>query len=191
MMGTPFVRALATCLVLLWVLLSRMASASDDAGGSGSAPPTPEHLTAGELSEMPPAARRAFFQERAPGIPVPVNFGSDELEEAQERISDQYYQGMADTLKALGENATALSPMYKPVELAARGAALSFGNLSRAAEFGIKPYGRLRSVRQGTRLRAHHLIEQRFAGLMGQDAGKMLAIAVTSAEHQSFTNAWR
>ena len=191
MMGSFLVRALATWLVLLLVILSRMASASDDAGCAGSAPCTPEHLTAGELSEMPPAARRALFQESAPGIPMPINFGTDELEKAQKQISDQYYHGMADTLRALGDNATALPPIYKPVGLAARGAAISFGKLSRAAEFGIKPYGRLRSLLQGTGLRAHHLIEQRFAGLMGQDAGKMLSIAVPLTEHQSFTNAWR
>jgi|GEM_PF-3590953 len=213
MMGSFLVRALATWLVLLLVILSRMASASDDAGCAGSAPCTPEHLTAGELSEMPPAARRALFQESAPGIPMPINFGTDELEKAQKQISDQYYHGMADTLRALGDNATALPPIYKPVGLAARGAAIRFGKLSRATEFGIKPYGRLRSLLQGTGLRAHHLIEQRFAGLMGQDAGKMrercgkdagkmrercgkdagkmLSIAVTFTEHQSFTNAWR
>jgi hypothetical protein len=126
---------------------------------------------------------------------MPANFGTDELDEAQEQISDQYYQGMADTLRVLsqtsGANAAALSPMSKPVELAARGAASAFGSLSRAAEFGIKPYGQLRSLLLGTGLRAHHLLEQRFASLLGQEAQKMLAIALTPAEHQAFTNAWR
>jgi hypothetical protein len=44
---------------------------------------------------------------------------------------------------------------------------------------------------KGTGLQAHHLIEQRFAGLMGQNARQMASIAATKAEHQAFTNAWR
>ena len=43
---------------------------------------------------------------------------------------------------------------------------------------------------KGTGLFAHHLIEKRFAGIMGQKAGKMVSVAVTRAEHQVFTNAW-
>jgi hypothetical protein len=192
MMLSTLVRALVAWLVLL---LSPMAAASDDTGSSGAAPRALERITAGELSEMSPAEQRALFQEAAPGIPMPANFGTDELDEAQEQIGGQYYQGMADTLRILSQtsaaNAAALPPVSKPVGLAARGAASAFGNLSRAAEFGIKPYGELRSILQGSGLRAHHLIEQRFASLMGQDARKMLAIVVTPAEHQAFTNAWR
>ncbi|WP_257448446.1 hypothetical protein [Archangium lipolyticum] len=192
MMLSTLVRVLAAWLVLL---LSPMAAASDDTTSSGAAPRALDRVTAGELSEMSPAERRALFQEAAPGIPMPANFGTDELDDAQEEISGQYYQGMADTLRVLSQtsaaNAAALPPVSKPVELAARGATSAFGNLSRAAEFGIKPYGELRSILLGSGLRAHHLIEQRFASLMGQDARKMLAIAVTPAEHQAFTNAWR
>lgn len=69
-----------------------------------------------------------------------------------------------------------------------------FGQLSRAAEFGIKPYGTLQKSLKGTGLQAHHLIEQRFAALMGQKKSKMLSVAVThgrGSEHQLFTNAWR
>jgi hypothetical protein len=195
MMPFTFVRALATWLLLLLLSLSRVAFASDATGSSRAAPHSAERVTAGELSEMSPEDRRALFQEAAPGIPMPANFGTDELDEAQAQLSGQYYQGMADALRVLsqvsGANAAALPPMSKPVELAARGAASAFGNLSRAANFGIKPYGHLRSILQGTGLRAHHLIEQRFASLLGQDTRKMLAIAVSPAEHQAFTNAWR
>jgi len=74
---------------------------------------------------------------------------------------------------------------------AAGGATRAFGGLSRAAEFGLKPYGQLRQAIQGTGLQAHHLIEQRFAGVMGQNARQMMSVAVTPAEHQAFTNAWR
>ncbi|MCB9737870.1 MAG: hypothetical protein H6747_01305 [Deltaproteobacteria bacterium] len=44
---------------------------------------------------------------------------------------------------------------------------------------------------KGTGLHAHHLIEQRFAGLFGGKASEWLSVAVTKAEHQAFTNAWR
>lgn len=40
-------------------------------------------------------------------------------------------------------------------------------------------------------LQAHHLIEQRFAGVLGQNARQALSVAVTPAEHQAFTNAGR
>ncbi len=191
-MISTFVCALATWLVLL---LPQLAAASNDAGTSGATPRALERVTAGELSELPPADRRSLFQEAAPGIPMPSNVGTDELDDAREQLSGQYYQGMADTLRLLsqtsGANAAALPPISKPVELAARRAANAFGNLSRAAEFGIKPYEQLRRLLIGTGLRAHHLLEQRFASLLGQDARKMLAVAVTPAEHQAFTNAWR
>ncbi len=67
----------------------------------------------------------------------------------------------------------------------------AFGGLSRAAEYGIKPYNTLRQMLQGSGLQAHHLIEQRFAAILGQNARQMLSVAVTQAEHQAFTNAWR
>jgi hypothetical protein len=44
---------------------------------------------------------------------------------------------------------------------------------------------------RGTGLQAHHLIEKRFQILFGESASRMLAIGVTAAEHQQFTNAWR
>jgi hypothetical protein len=44
---------------------------------------------------------------------------------------------------------------------------------------------------RGTGFQTHHLIEQRFARLFGTSARSMLAIGVTPAEHQLFTNAWR
>lgn len=64
-------------------------------------------------------------------------------------------------------------------------------SLSRADDFGIWPFRTLRADIQGSGLEAHHLIEQRFARVMGQNVGDMASIAVTRAEHQVFTNAWR
>src|SRR5688572_22045981 len=97
----PLVRALVTCLLLLLTPLPQLSHANEDAGSSKAVPRTSERVTAGELLEMSPADRRALFQEVAPGIPMPANFGTDELDGDQEQLSDQYYQGMADTLKLL------------------------------------------------------------------------------------------
>jgi len=63
--------------------------------------------------------------------------------------------------------------------------------LTRAAEFGIRPYGELRQALQGSGLQAHHIIPQRFATLFGQDTSQQLSVALTQGEHQIFTNAWR
>lgn len=67
----------------------------------------------------------------------------------------------------------------------------NLGRFARAGEFGIQPYGQLAKQTAGTGLQAHHLIEQRFAGILGVNPSAMEAIALTRAEHQAFTNAWR
>jgi len=61
-----------------------------------------------------------------------------------------------------------------------------FGSLSRANEFGIRPYNEMRNELSGTGLQAHHIIEQRFT-----NQSSNLTVAVTPAEHQVFTNKWR
>jgi len=66
-----------------------------------------------------------------------------------------------------------------------------YGGLSTAAGYGIQPYNKLRRSLSKTGLQAHHVIEQRFAALLGLSAGTMDSVAVTPAEHQVFTNAWR
>ena len=38
---------------------------------------------------------------------------------------------------------------------------------------------------------AHHLIEKRFANVMGGNTDDWATVVVTRAEHQAFTNAWR
>jgi hypothetical protein len=63
--------------------------------------------------------------------------------------------------------------------------------LSKAGDYGIWPYSTLRPDLKGSGLQAHHLIEQRFAAVMGQQSGRMASIAVTGSEHQVFTNLWR
>ena len=66
-----------------------------------------------------------------------------------------------------------------------------FFSLGSAASYGIKPYSALRRQLVGSSLQAHHLIERRFAKILGVSDGEMLSIAVTRGEHQVFTNAWR
>lgn len=65
------------------------------------------------------------------------------------------------------------------------------GDLSRASEFGIKSYKALKKLLKGTGLEAHHIIEQRLVKHLGIDLGSILSVALTPAEHQRFTNAWR
>jgi len=60
-----------------------------------------------------------------------------------------------------------------------------------ASKYGIKSYKELTKLIKGKGLQAHHLIEQRFANILGVSPSSMKAIALTKAEHQVFTNAWR
>src|SRR5690606_9601281 len=80
-----------------------------------------------------------------------------------------------------------IAPNYGALKRAARG----LGALSQAGKYGIQPYNQLTKALKGTGLQAHHLVEQRFAGVLGQNARQMASVAVTKAEHQAFTNAWR
>lgn len=65
------------------------------------------------------------------------------------------------------------------------------GAFSRASEFGVQSFRDLGRLTRGTGLQRHHLIEKRFAGILGIDPNDMASIALTPAEHQVFTNAWR
>jgi len=66
-----------------------------------------------------------------------------------------------------------------------------FGDLSQGSKYGIKAYNKLRELLKGTGLQAHHIIEKRLVKHLGINADQMLSVAVTAAEHQKFTNAWR
>ncbi|MEA5018651.1 MAG: hypothetical protein VB009_08090 [Erysipelotrichaceae bacterium] len=67
-----------------------------------------------------------------------------------------------------------------------------FGDLSEAANYGVKPYRILQKELKETALEAHHIVEKRLAEALGiSNARSMLCVAVTEAEHQAFTNAWR
>jgi RHS repeat-associated protein len=60
-----------------------------------------------------------------------------------------------------------------------------WGNLSRAADYGIQSHSRMRTALKNTNLQAHHIIEERLGFKINQ------TVAVTKVEHQIFTNAWR
>lgn len=98
-------------------------------------------------------------------------------------------------LKLIWDNKAALIPVpgaaLTTSALKGISARAGFGGLSRAGEFGVRPYRDLKAAVKGTGLQSHHLYEKRFAKVMGQKPGKMASVAVTGAEHQKFTNAWR
>jgi hypothetical protein len=50
----------------------------------------------------------------------------------------------------------------------------------------------LQKTLKGTGIKAHHIVEKRFADTLEiSDSNSMLSVAVTKAEHQTFTNEWR
>ncbi|TAH14794.1 MAG: hypothetical protein EAZ14_03115 [Runella slithyformis] len=67
-----------------------------------------------------------------------------------------------------------------------------FGSLSVAGKYGINSYSTLRTtvidqLGKGSGMEVHHLIEQRFASLLGQNSNNMLSIVVTRTEHDIFS----
>ena len=65
------------------------------------------------------------------------------------------------------------------------------GDLSKAKDYGITGYKVLKKRLKGTGLQAHHIIEKRLVTHLGINADDMLSVALTTTEHQKFTNAWR
>lgn len=73
-------------------------------------------------------------------------------------------------------------------------ASQGYGNLSQAARYGIQQANQLKNAISGTGLQVHHIVEQRLAPALNQSATQArqwLSVAVSPAEHQAFTNAWR
>jgi RHS repeat-associated protein len=126
-----------------------------------------------------------------PGLPGTIaTLGSAAVSFAQ----GDYLSGAIGTVAAAGPLVGIPSKVVKTA-IEATEIARGFNSLSHAAKFGIQPYNILRtSIREAgfTGLQKHHLIEQRFKRLfMDEKELTKLSIALTPAEHQRFTNAWR
>ncbi len=80
--------------------------------------------------------------------------------------------------------------IYKGSKIVKTGA-VAFKSFKFASKYGIQGYSKLKAAIKGTGLEAHHLIEKRFANILGEKASQMASIALTKAEHQIFTKAWR
>jgi hypothetical protein len=96
-------------------------------------------------------------------------------------------------LMTMGALMTNVGTMMMLGGTGAAGAALAnggFGNLQSASNYWIRSYDLLTRALQGTGLKAHHIIEKRFASLLGVKEGDMLSVAVTDAEHAVFTQKW-
>jgi hypothetical protein len=52
-------------------------------------------------------------------------------------------------------------------------------------------YSSVRKLYAGSGKESHHLIEKRFANVMGQKPNDMLSAALPKGKHRQFTNAWR
>lgn len=68
-------------------------------------------------------------------------------------------------------------------------------SFEKAAEFGVDSYNNLRKnvlskYGTGSNLEVHHLIEQRFADLLGVQKDDIPSVVLTKDEHRKFTNAW-
>jgi RHS repeat-associated protein len=126
-----------------------------------------------------------------PGLPGTIaTLGSAAVSVAQ----GDYLGGAIGTVAAAAPLVGIPSKVAKTA-IEATQIARGFTSLTHAAKFGIQPYNILRTgIREAgvTGLQKHHLIEQRFAKLFKDQKGlTKLSIALTPAEHQSFTNAWR
>jgi hypothetical protein len=123
------------------------------------------------------------LKELLPDVDCMRGIGCSGLQQTVETVSNSPWGRIFRVFKGAKRADEALG--------AARAGASAFGGLSRAGQYGVRSYSELTKTLKGTGLQAHHLVEQRFAGVLGQNARQGLSVAVTQAEHQAFTNAWR
>ena len=65
------------------------------------------------------------------------------------------------------------------------------GKSGKFADRAIDTYRNLKKINKGTNLEIHHIVEKRFAGILGVKRGSMPSIALTKSEHAMFTKMWR
>lgn len=122
------------------------------------------------VKETAPAVEKEVVKETAPAI---------EKEAVKETASGVEKQVVKEAAPAVAK------------EAAEKAIKTELGQFTKAGEYGIKEYSALKSLTKGTGLEAHHLIEQRLAKRLGVDPKKMASIALTPAEHNIFTQAWK
>ena len=70
--------------------------------------------------------------------------------------------------------------------------ASKFGQFKEASKYGFDTYNALKNkVATNSGLEVHHLIEKRFAKILGVKQGDMLSIVLTHDEHKIFTESWK
>ncbi|HHJ19942.1 MAG TPA: RHS repeat-associated core domain-containing protein [Gammaproteobacteria bacterium] len=90
-----------------------------------------------------------------------------------------------------GTTAVAWGPLALATLPAGGGVTTVAGSETAASYGGVGTYSSLRVLAKGTGNQVHHLIEKRFANILGQIPRTMESIVLTVEEHQVFTNAWR
>ena len=122
---------------------------------------------------------------------------------AAESLVNLFYDPSLESLLFATIDTVALLPLIPSSGYARKGAkvvdelsdavhaASVFRKLQYAEKYGINSYHALRRALISTDLQAHHIIEKRFARMLGINVGDMLSVAVTKEEHQMFTKAWR
>lgn len=113
--------------------------------------------------------------------------GLGELEEG-ERVAAQHGPVLVTSVEQLSDTSTVYNievageHVYQVGEL---------GILVHNACGATGTYKGLRSIVKGSGVHVHHLIEKRFAKVLGQKAAEMASVVVNPKQHQIFTNAWR
>ena len=116
----------------------------------------------------------------------------DENGDIKGPTKQEYLESVANSGGGLAYPAMAVAPEVSALQGTTQKAAqqLESKALSKAGEYGIKPYTQLQKLLNKTGLKAHHIVEKRFASILGLDPNKMSSVALTQEEHQMFTNAW-
>ncbi|MDH7447548.1 DUF6443 domain-containing protein [Aquimarina sp. 2201CG14-23] len=113
--------------------------------------------------------------------------GRDSLtEEEMDQIDIDQGGSAFDMLFTVGGGTKGLSWLYRTLFASSK-----FSKLKYAGKYGFDSYNKLKKLTAGKGVEVHHLLEQRFAKVLGLKPGQMKSIVLSPSEHQAFTNAWR
>jgi RHS repeat-associated protein len=117
------------------------------------------------------------------GVQIAVSFmpGTTAITVFHDLSEGQYVNAALDSIAVGGLSAGLLRAVRH---------AHGFGRLIHAAKYGIDAYDALRKQTVGKGLNVHHIIQKRFAHILGKTQRKMLGVVVTRAEHAVFDQAW-